>query len=264
MILSARRATTAVLVSLSLGLLPVLSVAQNSPVTVRHATKSAGAGKTKKGKAVVTKTRQKSTTTVRAAATPTRVQPALASGQQSEAEKLFLERQQADWDLHKEAVISGEGAMIGNGAALASRSMAENLSYSSDHKVLTRLLLSKLGKEIMPGSRFTLLAPTDKAFEAITDPELKQALETDKPSSIIIDFLRSLFLEEPLILREADEKPHDIQSFNGRSYRLQRRGERAFLFTEDNQQVALAPWGVRSADGVIHVITTLLPPKPQE
>lgn len=157
--------------------------------------------------------------------------------------------------------------MVGGAEMSPERTIVENASMSADHETLVAALDAAGLVETLEGEGpFTVLAPTDDAFDDLPDgtvenlmnPAAKSTLATILSCHVIPAKAMSA---DVVAMVEGDGGEHEVETVGGCTIVAKADGD-TVTFTDENGTVATVTRAdVEQSNGVIHVVDTVLLPQ---
>jgi len=160
-----------------------------------------------------------------------------------------------------------ENPMVGGAPMLDSKTIVENAANSKDHTTLVAAVKAAGLVETLSGpGPFTVFAPTNAAFgklppgtvEMLVKPENK-----DKLTKILTCHVVAANAMSPAIAKmiKDDKGTHPVKTVGGCVLQAKMVGEKITLTDENGNVATVTIADVKQANGVIHVIDTVLLPK---
>jgi uncharacterized surface protein with fasciclin (FAS1) repeats len=164
------------------------------------------------------------------------------------------------------AAIAQENPMVGGAAMSAELNIIENAVNSADHTTLVAAVQAAGLVETLSGEGpFTVLAPTNAAFEALPEgtvdtlllPENKELLTQILTCHVI----PTLALSTDIVgMVEADGGAHEVETVGGCVLTLKSENGTVTVTDENGTVANVTIADVRQSNGVIHVIDAVLQP----
>ena len=164
-------------------------------------------------------------------------------------------------------MAGGHGIMVGGAEMLATKNIIENASESADHTTLVAAVKAADLVELLQGDGpFTVLAPTNSAFDALPEGTVETLLKAEN-----IETLKTILschvvatnaMAADVIKMVADGGGEHMVGTAGGCMLVAKYDDNVVTFTDENGNVATVTIAdVAQKNGVIHVIDTVLLPK---
>jgi len=165
------------------------------------------------------------------------------------------------------AIAGGHGVMVGGAEMVADKDIIDNASQSSEHTTLVAAVQAAGLVDTLKGDGpFTVLAPTNAAFEALpagtVDTLLKpENIETLKTILTCHVVAANAMAADVIKMVADDGGAHEVGTVGGCKLTAKYDDDKV-TFTDENGNVATVTIAdVAQKNGVVHVIDTVLLPK---
>ena len=164
------------------------------------------------------------------------------------------------------ALAAAHGVMVGGAEMLADKDIIENASQSEDHTTLVAAVQAAGLVETLQGEGpFTVLAPTNAAFEALPEgtvdtllmPENKQMLADILTCHVIA---AEAMAADVVGMIEGDGGEHELGTVGPCTLTATMRDDKVVFVDENGTEASVTIADVKQSNGVIHVIDAVLLP----
>jgi len=155
---------------------------------------------------------------------------------------------------------------VGGAPMLPSRTIVENAVNSADHETLVAAVKAAGLVEALSGEGpFMVFAPTDAAFAKLPEDVVARLLrpenKTELQKVLTYHVVEANALSDAIRQMVADDNGrHPVPTLSGGQLIAMTSGEHIILVDERGRKAAVTIADVRQANGVIHVIDTVLLP----
>jgi uncharacterized surface protein with fasciclin (FAS1) repeats len=156
---------------------------------------------------------------------------------------------------------------VGGAAMFADRTIVENAVNSADHETLVAAVQqADLVETLNSEGPFTVFAPTDAAFDRISDESLN-ALMMDRNKAQLATILTchvvaTTAMSDAIAGMIADDGGmHPVPTVGGCTLQARMDGDEITLTDENGREATVTIADVRQSNGVIHVIDRVLLPR---
>ncbi len=159
-----------------------------------------------------------------------------------------------------------ENPMVGGAAMYADKTIVENAVNSADHETLVAAVKQAGLVETLSGEGpFTVFAPTDDAFDQISDESLSQLMMDENKAQLAkiltCHVVATSALSDAIGGMIADDGGvHPVPTVGGCTLQASMDGDRIALTDEQGRTAHVTIADVRQSNGVIHVIDRVLLP----
>ncbi|HBS98869.1 fasciclin domain-containing protein [Salipiger marinus] len=163
-------------------------------------------------------------------------------------------------------VVAQENPMVGGAAMFADRTIVANAVNSKDHETLVAAvqqagLVDTLNSE----GPFTVFAPTDAAFDRISDESLSQLMMPQNKAQLAqiltCHVVAASVMSDAIAGMIADDGGvHPVPTVGGCTLQARMQGGKITLTDEQGRSATVTIADVRQSNGVIHVIDRVLLP----
>jgi uncharacterized surface protein with fasciclin (FAS1) repeats len=159
-----------------------------------------------------------------------------------------------------------DNPMVGGAAMFADRNIVENALNSADHTTLVAAVKAAgLVDTLMGAGPFTVFAPTNAAFDRISDESLNALLQPEnKPQLqkiLTCHVVAANVLSDAIAGMIADDGGmHSVPTVGGCTLQAKMTGNNITLTDENGRAATVTIADVRQSNGVIHVIDRVLLP----
>jgi uncharacterized surface protein with fasciclin (FAS1) repeats len=160
-----------------------------------------------------------------------------------------------------------QNPMVGGAAMFADRTIVENAVNSADHETLVAAVQqADLVETLNSEGPFTVFAPTDAAFDRISDESLN-ALMMDRNKAQLATILTchvvaTTAMSDAIAGMIADDGGmHPVPTVGGCTLQARMDGDEITLTDENGREATVTIADVRQSNGVIHVIDRVLLPR---
>jgi len=163
--------------------------------------------------------------------------------------------------------LAQDNPHVGGAAMFADKTIVENAMNSKDHTTLVAAVKAADMVDTLEGEGpFTVLAPTNEAFDALPDgtvdtllkPENKAQLQTVLGCHVIPTLAMSSDITQMV---KDDGGEHEVDTVGGCKLTLRNEGGKVTVTDENGTVANVTIADVRQSNGVIHVIDAVLTPK---
>lgn len=163
--------------------------------------------------------------------------------------------------------IAQDNPMVGGAAMFADKTIVENAVNSADHETLVAAVqAADLVDTLNSEGPFTVFAPTDAAFDKISDeslqalmaPEAKQQLAKILTCHVVATNAMSDAIAGMIA---DDGGMHPVPTVGGCTLQAKMMGDKIVLTDENGRDATVTIADVRQSNGVIHVIDRVLLPQ---
>ncbi|MDB4224182.1 fasciclin domain-containing protein [Granulosicoccus sp.] len=165
------------------------------------------------------------------------------------------------------ALAGGHGIMVGGAEMVATKNIIENASESADHTTLVAAVTAAELVELLQGEGpFTVLAPTNAAFDALPEGTVDNLLKPENIETLqavlSCHVVAANAMAADVIKMIADDGGEHTVGTAGGCMLVAKYNDDKVTFTDENGNVATVTIAdVAQKNGVIHVIDTVLLPK---
>ncbi|MGJ8604993.1 MAG: fasciclin domain-containing protein [Marivita sp.] len=159
-----------------------------------------------------------------------------------------------------------DNPMVGGAAMFADRNIVENAVNSADHTTLVAAVKAAgLVDTLMGDGPFTVFAPTNAAFDMISDESLNALLQPEAKAQLTqiltCHVVAANAMSDAIAGMIADDGgAHPVQTVGGCVLQAKMEGSRITLTDENGREASVTIADVRQSNGVIHVIDRVLLP----
>ena len=163
--------------------------------------------------------------------------------------------------------MAQDNPKVGGSAMFADKNIVENAMNSADHTTLVAAVKAADLVETLQGDGpFTVLAPTNEAFEALpagtVDTLLKAENKEMLQTVLGCHVIPALALSTAITKMVADDGgEHEVETVGGCTLTLKTTGGKVTVTDENGTVANVTIADVRQSNGVIHVIDAVLTPK---
>lgn len=156
--------------------------------------------------------------------------------------------------------------MVGGAAMFADRTIVENAVNSADHETLVAAVkAADLVDTLNSAGPFTVFAPTDAAFDRISDESLNALLQPEAKAQLqqilTCHVVAANAMSDAIAGMIADDGGmHPVQTVGGCTLQARMSGDEITLTDENGRSATVTIADVRQSNGVIHVIDRVLLP----
>ncbi|MFW2542575.1 fasciclin domain-containing protein [Primorskyibacter sp. 2E107] len=164
------------------------------------------------------------------------------------------------------ASFAAENPMVGGAPMFANKTIVENAVNSKDHETLVAAVkAADLVDTLNSEGPFTVFAPTDAAFDKISDESLAQLLMPENKAQLAqiltCHVVATNALSGAIAGMIADDGGmHPVPTVGGCTLQAQMKGDKITLTDENGRMATVTIADVRQSNGVIHVIDRVLLP----
>ncbi|MCL3883023.1 fasciclin domain-containing protein [Marivita sp. GX14005] len=165
-------------------------------------------------------------------------------------------------DSHGES----ENPMVGGAAMFADRTIVENAVNSADHTTLVAAVKAADLVDTLSGAGpFTVFAPTDAAFDMISDESLNALMQPENKAQLqqilTCHVVAANAMSDAIAGMIADDGGmHPVPTVGGCTLKAEMMGDTITLTDENGRAASVTIADVRQSNGVIHVIDRVLLP----
>jgi len=165
------------------------------------------------------------------------------------------------------AIAGGHGVMVGGAEMVKDKNIIENASMSADHTTLVAAVQAAGLVDTLQGEGpFTVLAPTNAAFDALPDgtvdtllkPESKETLATILTCHVVA---ANAMAADVIGMIESGGGMAEIETVGGCILTAKIMDDKVMFSDENGSSATVEIADVAQSNGVIHVIDTVLLPK---
>lgn len=162
--------------------------------------------------------------------------------------------------------LAQSNPMVGGAAMFADRTIVENAVNSADHETLVAAVKAAgLVDTLNSEGPFTVFAPTDAAFDRISDESLAALLQPQAKAQLqqilTCHVVATSALSDAIAGMIADDGGmHPVPTVGGCTLQASMRGNDILLTDENGREARVTIADVRQSNGVIHVIDRVLLP----
>lgn len=162
--------------------------------------------------------------------------------------------------------VAQSNPMVGGAAMFADRTIVENAVNSADHETLVAAVkAADLVETLNSEGPFTVFAPTDAAFDRISDESLAALLKPENKAQLqqilTCHVVATNALSDAIAGMIADDGGvHPVPTVGGCTLQASMRGGDILLTDENGRSAEVTIADVRQSNGVIHVIDRVLLP----
>lgn len=161
---------------------------------------------------------------------------------------------------------STENPMVGGAAMFADKNIVENAVNSADHTTLVAAVkAADLVDTLMGPGPFTVFAPTNAAFDRISDASLNALLQPQNKAQLqqilTCHVVAANAMSDAIAGMIADDGGmHPVSTVGGCTLQAKMEGSKIILTDENGREATVTIADVRQSNGVIHVIDRVLLP----
>lgn len=168
----------------------------------------------------------------------------------------------------QDKMMKEDTKMVGGAAMYPSKNIVENAVNSKDHTTLVAAVkAADLVDVLMSEGPFTVFAPTNAAFdklpmgtvETLVKPENKEKLQTILKYHVVSGKWNAKDIAK--LIKEGNGKAV-IATVSGGTLTAWAKGKDVYVIDENGNSAKVTIADVNQSNGVIHVIDTVLLPKP--
>ncbi|WP_416882881.1 fasciclin domain-containing protein [Marivita sp.] len=159
-----------------------------------------------------------------------------------------------------------DNPMVGGAAMFPDKNIVENALNSADHTTLVAAVKAAgLVDTLMSEGPFTVFAPTNAAFDRISDELLNALLQPSAKAQLTqiltCHVVAANAMSDAIAGMIADDGGmHPVQTVGGCTLQAKMDGSKITLTDENGREAAVTIADVRQSNGVIHVIDRVLLP----
>lgn len=159
-----------------------------------------------------------------------------------------------------------DNPMVGGAAMFPDKNIVENAVNSADHTTLvTAVKAAGLVDTLMGKGPFTVFAPTNAAFDRISDESLNALLQPAAKAQLAqiltCHVVAANAMSDAIAGMIADDGgTHPVQTVGGCTLQAKMDGSKITLTDENGRDATVTIADVRQSNGVIHVIDRVLLP----
>ncbi len=156
--------------------------------------------------------------------------------------------------------------MVGGAAMFPEMNIVENAVNSADHTTLVAAVKAAgLVDTLMSEGPFTVFAPTNAAFDRISDASLNALLQPEAKAQLTqiltCHMVAANAMSDAIAGMIADDNgAHAVQTVGGCTLQAKMDGSKITLTDENGRDATVTIADVRQSNGVIHVIDRVLLP----
>lgn len=165
------------------------------------------------------------------------------------------------------AIAGGHGIMVGGAEMVKDKNIIENASQSADHTTLVAAVQAAGLVETLQGDGpFTVLAPTNAAFDALPEGTVETLLKPENMESLqqilTCHVVAANAMAKDVIAMVADDGGmHKVGTVGGCELTAKYDDDKVTFTDENGSAATVTIADVAQSNGVIHVIDTVLLPK---
>ncbi|BCH27906.1 fasciclin [Mesorhizobium sp. L-8-10] len=166
------------------------------------------------------------------------------------------------------SVAYAANPQVGGAPMYASKNIVENAVNSKDHTTLVAAVKAAGLVETLQGAGpFTVLAPTDAAFDALPKGTVEALLKPENKDQLVKILTchvvpAKAFAKDIVSMVDADKGAHPVKTVGGCVWTAKHDGGGRIMITDENGNMAdITIADVEQSNGVIHVIDRVLLPK---
>lgn len=159
-----------------------------------------------------------------------------------------------------------DNPMVGGAAMFAEMNIVENAMNSADHTTLVAAVKAAgLVDTLMSDGPFTVFAPTNAAFDMISDESLNALLQPEAKAQLTqiltCHVVAANAMSDAIAGMIADDGGmHPVETVGGCTLQAKLDGSKITLTDENGRDATVTIADVRQSNGVIHVIDRVLLP----
>ncbi|WP_439522425.1 fasciclin domain-containing protein [Marivita sp.] len=159
-----------------------------------------------------------------------------------------------------------DNPMVGGAAMFADKTIVENAVNSADHTTLVAAVKAAgLVDTLMGEGPFTVFAPTNAAFDRISDESLNALLQPEAKAQLTqiltCHVVATNAMSDAIAGMIADDGGmHPVPTVGGCTLQAEMSGDTITLTDENGREATVTIADVRQSNGVIHVIDRVLLP----
>lgn len=156
--------------------------------------------------------------------------------------------------------------MVGGAAMFPEKNIVENAVNSADHETLVAAVTQAgLVETLMGPGPFTVFAPTDAAFDRISDDSLSQLMMDQNKGQLTqiltCHVVAANAMSDAIMGMIADDNgSHPVETVGGCVLQAKMAGDKITLTDEQGRVANVTIADVKQSNGVIHVIDRVLLP----
>lgn len=156
--------------------------------------------------------------------------------------------------------------MVGGAAMFPDKTIVENALNSADHTTLVAAVqAADLVETLMGKGPFTVFAPTNAAFDRISDESLNALLQPENKAQLqkilTCHVVAANAMSDAIAGMIADGSGmHAVPTVGGCTLQAKMQGDKITLTDENGREATVTIADVRQSNGVIHVIDRVLLP----
>ncbi|KUF11797.1 fasciclin domain-containing protein [Pseudoponticoccus marisrubri] len=160
-----------------------------------------------------------------------------------------------------------DNPMVGGAPMFADRTIVENAVNSADHETLVAAVqAAELVDTLNSDGPFTVFAPTDAAFDRISDESMAALMEPRAQAQLqqilTCHVVAANAMSDAIAGMIADDGGmHPVETVGGCTLQASMRGNDIILTDENGREAEVTIADVRQSNGVIHVIDRVLLPQ---
>lgn len=157
--------------------------------------------------------------------------------------------------------------MVGGAEMMADRTIVENAVNSADHTTLVAALQAADLVETLSGEGpFTVFAPTNAAFDMISDETLESLMMPENKAQLAQILTCHVVAADAMVaaikgMIDDDGGAHPVPTVGGCTLSATYEGDEITLTDENGREASVTIADVDQSNGVIHVIDRVLLPK---
>lgn len=167
---------------------------------------------------------------------------------------------------YAESHAGTDNPMVGGAAMFPDRTIVENAVNSADHTTLVAAVKAAgLVDTLNSEGPFTVFAPTNAAFDMISDESLNALLQPEAKAQLTqiltCHVVAANAMSDAIADMIADDGgTHPVQTVGGCTLQAKMDGSSITLTDENGREASVTVADVRQSNGVIHVIDRVLLP----
>lgn len=162
---------------------------------------------------------------------------------------------------------TAENPMVGGAAMYADKNIVENAVNSKDHTTLVAAVKAAGLVETLQGDGpFTVLAPTNAAFEKLPEGTVETLLKPENKDQLVKILTCHVVGADAMssdikTMVDDDNGAHPVKTVGGCTFTAKYEGDSIMIEDENGNTATVTIADVDQSNGVIHVIDTVLLPK---